>query len=353
MAKYQHLRRKDERCVRDSLLRLTATQDVYGIKPGGEAHCLYTILWRFQQIKNSKEVGTMKWRSVNFASCQPAEQQWIQAQKYRIAKHTNARLLREADDVDDMDDMEAGHEETMDDLATAPEDISLYHQASQLPLDFVHPHPQHHSYESQTHHQTPLSLDILASMQPDLDHHNASAPTTATEFSHQSFALSHTQDTDVIPSQHSHHNHGFNFNGGHITISGAFEPAINLSAYDTFETQDTGLGSLHTLADDGFADLGLAVGENGELVAVGTENDLQDHADLACYSMKPNWQHANLTSHLENAAEKYHAYLPQSHSRSQATHGHEVMHGHDMYQQVSHSQGEDLGLHDSHVGHGL
>jgi transcriptional enhancer factor len=124
-------------------------------------------------------------------------------------------------------------------------------------------------------------------------------------------------------------------------------------SYDTFATQDTGLGGLYALADGGFADLGLAVGENGELVAVGTEHDLQDHADLACYSTKPNWQHANLISHLENAAEQYHAYLPHSHSQSQTTQGHDVMHGHDLYQQVSQSQVYDLGLHDSHVGHGL
>jgi transcriptional enhancer factor len=91
---------------------------------------------------------------------------------------------------------------------------------------------------------------------------------------------------------------------------------------------------------------------------VGTDNDLQDHADLACYSTKPNWQHANLISQLENAAEQYHAYLPHDNHHIQATQGHEVLHGHDMYQQVSQSQGDDLvghGLHDSHVGvgHGL
>jgi transcriptional enhancer factor len=350
MSKYLHLRHKDERYVRDSLLRLTAIQDVYGIKPGGEAQCLFTILWRFQQTKNSAEVGTVKWRSVNFAGCQPTEQQWIQEQEYRIGSNTRARMMREADSMDDLDEMEAGHEEAMDNSASAPVDLSLYHQASQLPLDFAHPHPIHHSYEVQLHHPPPLSLDILASMQPDLDHINASASTTAMDFSHQSFAFSHTQDTGVLPSQHTNNNNDFDFNGGQITISGAFEPVINLSAYDTFVPQDNGLESLHALADDGFADLGLAVGENGELVAFGTENDLQEHADLACYSTKPNWQHSNLISHLENAVEHYHAYLPNSQhdqSHGQAPQGHEALNGHDMYQQVT--QGEDLDLHDGGV----
>jgi transcriptional enhancer factor len=82
MARYQQLRYKDETIVRDSLLRLTVTQKAYGIRPGGDAQYLFTVLWRFQQTRNSAEVGTMKWRSVNFASCRPTEQQWIQEQEY-------------------------------------------------------------------------------------------------------------------------------------------------------------------------------------------------------------------------------------------------------------------------------
>jgi transcriptional enhancer factor len=152
------------------------------------------------------------------------------------------------------------------------------------------------------------------------------------------------------------HDNDFDFNDGHITISGAFEPAINLSAYESFATQSTGLEGLHALAGlehDGFAGLGLAVGEHGQLVAVGADNEMQDHADLACYSTKPNWQHANLISQLENAAEQYHSYLGHDNSHRQATQGHEVLHGHDVYQQIS--QGEELGLHDvqADVNHGL
>jgi transcriptional enhancer factor len=225
MARYQQLRHKDEKIVRDSLLRLTATQDVYGIKPGGEAQCLFTILWRFQQTRNTAEVGIMKWRSVNFSNCRPTEQQWIQEQEYRIANNARLRILRETEDMDDMVEMEVGHEEGMDNPASAPENLSLYQQASQLPLDFAHPHSTPHSYEVQPHHQPPpLSLDILTSMQPDLV--NGSAPTTATDFSHQSFALSQTQDSGVVHSKHAHNDNDFDFNGGHITISGAFEPAI-------------------------------------------------------------------------------------------------------------------------------
>ncbi|RMZ73760.1 Regulatory abaA [Pyrenophora seminiperda CCB06] len=337
LAKYQNLRHKDEKCVRDSLLRLTATQDIYGIMPGtGDAQCLFTILWRFQQIRNSAEVGSMKWRSVSFARC--IEQGWCQEMEYKT------------------EEIEGGRGE-LDNVPPVAEDISLYQQASQLPLEFQHP-PADHSYGLQPHqeHPTPsLSLDILASMQPDLDHVNASATTTATDFSRQSFALAQTQD--LLPS--NTHN-DFDFDGGHITISGAFEPAINLSAYDGFgiASQSAGLESLHALAGlehDELANMGLAVGEHGQLVAVDASNHMQDPADLACYSTKPNWHHTNLISHLENAAEQYHPYLAHdehSHSRQ----GHEVIHVHDMYQQVSQEEGLVVqGLHDAHVGvnHGL
>ncbi|KAF1831589.1 hypothetical protein BDW02DRAFT_581921 [Decorospora gaudefroyi] len=329
MAKYTRFRYKDENCVRDSLLRLTATQNVYGIKLGGEAQCLFTVLWRFQQTRNSAEVGSMKWREVGFANCQmPSEKKWIQEQEYKAG---------------DMENMEDGHEEEMDCPVSASEDISLYHQASQLPLGFSHP-PTVHSYAVQPnhdHHHPQLSLDIMASIQPDL---NISEPTTATDYLQQGFALSQTQDT--VPS-HAH-DHDFHFNGGHISMSGAFEPAIHLSAYEDFASQSTSLQGLHALAGlehDGFASLGLADGEHGQLVPVGANgNDVHDVTGLACCSTKPNWQHANLISHLENAAEQYHYH------HDQASHGHEVLHAHDVYPHVS--QGEEIvthGLHDAHV----
>ncbi|EDU47670.1 predicted protein [Pyrenophora tritici-repentis Pt-1C-BFP] len=335
LAKYQNLRHKDEKSVRDSLLRLTATQDIYGIMPGtGDAQCLFTILWRFQQTRNSAEVGSMKWRSVSLARCQPAiEQRWCQEMEYKTEV------------------MERDHEEILDDPTPATADISLYQQASQLPLDFAHPHADH-PYGVQSHQEHPppsLSLDILASMQPDLEHVDASATTTATEFSRQSFALSHTQD--LLPS--NAHN-DFDFDGGHITISGAFEPAINLSAYDSFgiASQSTGLESLHALAGlehDELANMGLAVGEHGQLVAVDTSSHMQDPTDLACYSTKLNWHHADLISHLENAAEQYHPYLTHD-DHEQSKQGHEVIHAHDIYQQVNQEEGLVVqGLHEAHA----
>lgn len=343
LAKYQNLRHKDEKCVRDSLLRLTATQDIYGIMPGtGDAQCLLTILWRFQQTRNSAEVGSMKWRSVNFSRCQPAmEQTWCQEMEYKT------------------EDIEGGHEEALGDPVPVPEDISLYHEASQLPLNFQDPHADHsYGIPSQQEHPLPsLSLDILASMQPDLDHVHASATTSATNFSRQSFALSHARD--LMPSS-AHNNNDFDFDGGHITISGAFEPAINLSAYDSFGivSQSAGLECLHALTSlehDELANMGLAVGEYGQLVAVDASSHMQDPTDLACYSTKPNWHHANLISHLENAAEQCHPY-PGHEDHEQSRQGHEVLHGHDIYQQVSQEEGlVAQGLHDAHAStnHGL
>lgn len=339
MLKYQSLRHKDENCVKRSLLRLTATQEVYGIKPGtGEAQCVLTILWRFEQTRSSAEVGSMKWRAVSFGNCDPAqEQKWIKEEDHIIPN---------------MEEMHDDHEEVMESLVSVPMETPLYHQSSVLPMEFQHPHATHHAYAVQPthHHQPQLSLDILASMQqPDLDHHSASAPTTATatDYSQQSLpsSMCHSQDTVASYS----HDNDFNFDGGHITIAGAFEPAINLSAYDSFASQSTGLDSLHALANidhDTFAGLGLAVGENGELVSIprGTTT-LHDSVDAACYSTKPSWHPPNFISNLENAAAQYNPYRDQ-HDHSQATQGHELLHGMDAFH-----AGPDLvahGLHDPH-----
>lgn len=337
MLKYQSLRLKDENCVKRSLLRLTAVQDVYGIKEGtGEALCVLTILWRFEQTRSSAEVGSMKWRAVSFSSCNPAqEQKWIKEEDHTLSN---------------LDDLHDDHEEVMDSLVSVPMETPLYHQSSVLPMGFQHPHPTHHAYAVQPSHshQPQLSLDILASMQqPDLDHHSASAPTTATatDYSQQSLPSSMCHSQDAVAS-YSHDN-DFNFDGGHITISGAFEPAIHLSAYDSFSTQSSGLDGLHALAGidhDSFASLGLAVGENGELVSIPRSDNLHDPVDAACYSTKPNWHHANLISSLESAAAQYNPY--REHDHAQATQGHELIHGLDAY------AGGDLvahGLHDAHV----
>ncbi|KAF2820437.1 hypothetical protein CC86DRAFT_429180 [Ophiobolus disseminans] len=309
MTKYQNLRHSDKGCVSKSLLRLTATQDIYGIKPGkrGEAECLFTILWRFQQTKYSVEVGRMRWRAVKFDSHRPAavDQHWIKEEDHHSVT---------------VDDLNSGQEEVLRCFNNASQEASLFQHVPH-PLDFSQ-HPSHHVYDLQeqhTQHPLQLQLDILASLQPNLEQSHASAASSAsTDYSQPSLSnVSHGHDAIGIYAPDANN---FDFDGGHITISGAFEPAINLSAYDGFATQGTGLEGLHALAGldhDGYS-LGLTCADGDELVNV---NDMHD-ADLACYSTKPNWQHANLISHLESAAEQYHAYL----GHDQATHGHDVLH---------------------------
>jgi hypothetical protein len=68
MSKYQSLRHKDDSLVSRSLMKLTATQDVYGISLSSAPECILTILWRFRQTRESDEVGVMKWRAVFFSS---------------------------------------------------------------------------------------------------------------------------------------------------------------------------------------------------------------------------------------------------------------------------------------------
>ncbi|KAH9863588.1 hypothetical protein J1614_009520 [Plenodomus biglobosus] len=361
MLKYQSLRHKDENCVKRSLLRLTATQDVYGIERGThKAQCVLTILWRFEQTRSTAEVGSMKWRPVSFNNCQTSmDQKWIKEEDH----HTAPRM----DLADDAAD-------TMDGLVSIPVENSLYHPST-LPLD---PYTSHHytvepSHHTQNHAQPQLSLDILASMQqPDLEHHSASAPTTATgtDYSQGSLpsSLCHSQDA-IASSSYAHDANNFDFNGGHITISGAFEPSINLGAYDGFGT-NAELDGLHALAGldhehDSFAGLGLAVGENGELISVPRDNGMGVGAVGAvgiesCYSTKPNWHHANLISSLENAAESYHSYHPSHnhnprahHDSLEATSGHELLRNGGVGVHASYAgANEELvahGLHDGHV----
>ncbi|CBX97559.1 hypothetical protein IAQ61_001227 [Plenodomus lingam] len=373
MLKYQSLRHKDENCVKRSLLRLTATQDVYGIERGThKAQCVLTILWRFEQTRSTAEVGSMKWRPVSFNNCQNSlDQKWIKED------HHTAPRLNIADTTTD----------SMDGLVSLPVENSLYHPSS-LPLD---PYSTHHfavqpSHHNQNHNQPQLSLDILASMQqPDLEHHSASAPNTATgtDYSQGSLpsSLCHSQDA-IASSSYPHDANDFDFNGGHITISGAFEPSINLGAYDAFGT-NAELDGLHALAGlehdhDSFAGLGLAVGENGELISVPRDDGLGVGVGVgggvvgieSCYSTKPNWHHSNLISSLENAAESYHQASYHSghghnhshnhnHNHLEATPGHELLRNtnvaapvpvHSSYPAVHAT--EDLvahGLHDAHV----
>jgi transcriptional enhancer factor len=347
MMKYQSMRHKDEGCVSKSLLRLTATQDVYGIKPGtGEAECLLTILWRFTQTRSSAEVGSMNWRAVSFENHQSTnvEQGWIGE---KIDTGVN------------IEDLNGGHGTVMDCSTSAPHDLSLYQQVSHLPVDFVHQHPSHHGFgmhDQHPQHDPQLHLDVLTAMQPDLEHaHASAAPSASTDYSQHSLpSLSHSRDTVGLYPQDPN---DFDFNGGHITISGAFDPAINMSEYDNLANQSAGLEGLHTLVgldQDGY-NLGLACAAGNELVDVNVSNGLQS-GNLSCYSTKPNWHHTNLISQLENAAEQYHTYV----DHGQATHGHDHMQRHHILAGPSPAltQGEELvahGLHDAHVNvnHGL
>jgi transcriptional enhancer factor len=347
MTKYQNLRHRDEGCIRKSLLRLTATQDVYGIKPGtGEAERVLTILWRFTQTRSSAEVGSMNWRVVNFETRQPPaiEQGWNNENENNDQK---------------VEVLQGGHEGILDCSTSAPLETSLYQQVPHLNLDYLHQQPAHHDYSvPNTHIQHPpqLNMDVLASLQPDLEHaHASAAPSASTDYSQQSLpSLAHSRDTVGLYGQDPN---DFDFSGGHITISGAFDPTMNLHDYDGLTNQGTGLDGLHALVgldQDGY-NLGLACATGNELVDVGVGNDLQD-SNLACYSTKPNWQHSNLISELENAAEQYHAYA----DHGQATHGHDGLIRHHTLAGPTPAltQGEDLlaqSLHEPHINmnHGL
>jgi len=338
MMKYQMLRHRDENCIGRSLLRLTATQDVYGIKPGkgGEAECLLTILWRFTQTRSSAEVGSMNWRAVNFDNRQTTAigQDWMDDKIHHGVK---------------LEPWNGGHEDALDALDNVSQGNSQFHQLSH-PLDFDH---DDHAYDLQpTHGQPPpqLHLYILASLQPDLERPHASAsPSASTDYSQHSLGNpTHNHDPVGIYAPDPN---DFDFDGGHINISGSFDPAINLSAYDGYATHSTGLEGLTALAGldhDGYS-LGLACANGNELVDVGVGNDLHD-PNLACYSTKPNWQHANLISQLEQAAEHYDTYL----DHDQTTHAHVGLQTLPTLAGPSPAltQGEEVvghGLHDAHI----
>lgn len=201
MSKYQSLRHRDG-LVGRSLMKLTATQDVYGVDPNGAAECLLTLLWRFRQTRDSAEVGVMKWRAVSFGTPQMAlKQEWAKAE-----------ALSEMDS-DLLDTINA----TATELSTAqhietPYAHSLIHQEhhqlhqQQLPLQ------QHIPYVYPAPSQTP-PLHLA----PATDHSFPPLP-----------QLSHTQDT--APSGYDLNE--FDFTGGRIDISGAFSPTMLAAAYE-------------------------------------------------------------------------------------------------------------------------
>jgi transcriptional enhancer factor len=345
MSKYQSLRHKDENLVGRSLMKLTATQDVYGVKPNGEAECVLTILWRFRQTRDSAEVGAMKWRAVSFGAPQSGlKQEWS-----------------EPSPVDDMS-------EELIDIAPSQSQHqhpsnTLYHQPSSLNQQLLH-----QAYAVQPYHAQPpqLHIDTLTTWPcsaPDLDQPSASAaPSTATDHSFASIPnLSHSQDTASGFDAND-----FDFTGGRIDISGAFSPAI-MAQYDAYPaSQSNDLSSLNALAGldhQSLLDMGL---NPNDIAQIGVSNSasMQDPnlSQVQSYhSTKPvpSWNHnAALISSLENAAETYHSpwtRQQQHHHQQQQNHAHvhHHQHHHQHQQQQHHSQHHPLPTYpsDDLIGH--
>lgn len=295
MSKYQSLRHKDESLVGRSLMKLTATQDVYGINPSGGAECILTILWRFRQTRDSVEVGQMKWRAVSFGALQTGlKQEWTKQES--------------------LDTMDA------DLLDMAPSQAQPTQQAvynTQSTLDQL----AHHAYAVQPYHTQPqppqLHIDTLSSWPctaPDLSTPSASAaPSTATDHSFASLPhMSHSQDT--APGFDAH---DFDFTGAPIALSSAFSPAI-MASCDFFPGSQadalSGMTALHAMDHQSLLEMGLSA---NDIAALGVGSTHLSDASLAhmgntgvqgCYSTKPvpSWAHSGaLISSLESAAEGY------------------------------------------------
>ncbi|KAI4706543.1 hypothetical protein J4E89_008610 [Alternaria sp. Ai002NY15] len=327
----QNLTHKSEESVKESLQHLAAIQYIYGVVANtGEVRCLTTVLWRFQQTSESAEVGNIEWRSVKFAGHRSAAGE----------RHCYEAISK----TEDSEDTEDGHKRTPAVPTSTHTVAAPYYQTTQLPLELAQTHISHHSYETEPHHAylpPPLSVGVLGPMQPDSDHLDTSVATTTAEFPGESFPLSRTSGMTSPDTQ----GNDFNFNGGHVGFRGNFESG-NSQVYGGFLSQSTGQEGLHTLAGlehDEFATMGLAVGEHGQLIPVDANNDLHYSTHAACYSAKPNWQHAHLVSHLENAAEQYRPYLSHA-GHAQVAPNHGTVHGHDPYQQVGQRQDSVTGI---------
>lgn len=300
MSKYQTLRHKDDDLVNRSLRKLTATQDVYGISPSGDAECVLTILWRFRQTRDSVEVGQMRWRAVSFDALQNGlRQEWT---KPESLGDMDSELL----------DMNNGSQ------SQPPLSASLYSQQSTL--DQL----AQHAYAVQPYHTNPqppqLHIDTLASWPctaPDLSTPSASAaPSTATDHSFASLPhMSHSQDTVTGFDAND-----FDFTGGRIDISGAFSPAI-LASYEAFSaSHGDNLSSLNALSGmdhQSLLEMGLSANDIAAIGVTPTHSIVADSAVSQlgpgggvpnCYSTKPvpSWhQGPNLISSLESQAEGY------------------------------------------------
>ncbi|KAF3002365.1 hypothetical protein E8E13_000149 [Curvularia kusanoi] len=225
MSKYQSLRHKDDSLVSRSLMKLTATQDVYGVSPSGAAECILTILWRFRQTRDSAEVGVMKWRAVSFGSLQTGlKQEWTKAESLseidsELLDIGNASAVGTAVNTDTL-------------YPTHSLTHSSQHAQQQQQLSTQHlPYAVQHPSFSTNHTPQPPSLHIdtlhWPSTAPDLSTSASAAPSTATDHSFTSIPhLSHSQDTASGCDLND-----FDFTGGRIDITGAFSPAI-MAAYE-------------------------------------------------------------------------------------------------------------------------
>lgn len=358
MSKYQSLRHKDDNLVGRSLMKLTATQDVYGVNSSGTAECVLTILWRFRQTRDSAEVGVMKWRAVSFGSPQSGlKQEWTKQ-----------------DSIDDIGD------ELLDIATSQPHHSSnsIYHQQASLGQ------LTHHPYAVQPYQSQPpqLHIDTLSTWPctaPDLSTPSASAaPSTATDHSFASLPnLSHSQDT-TAPGFDAN---DFDFTGGRIDITGAFSPAI-MAQYDAF-SQSGDLSSLNALAGmdhQSLLEMGLSAHDIASIGVAPTQSLDPSLGQLSvgsvagsasvqsCYSTKPlpSWAHNNnttLISSLESQAETGSYVSPwagraQNHNHVQHQHQQQGHHQHHQQQQQhqhqqTHAQMGHLASYtDDLVGHG-
>ncbi|KAJ4399336.1 hypothetical protein N0V91_009525 [Didymella pomorum] len=303
MSKYQTLRHKDDSLVGRSLMKLTATQDVYGISPSGGAECILTILWRFRQTRDSVEVGQMKWRAVSFGSLNNGTQL-----KEEWSKPSLSALGTEDFDLAPSNaytTQSLNPQSTLDQLAAHAYAVQPYSTAV-----------------SQPHGQPQLHIDTLADWAgaaPDLSTPSASAaPSTATDHSFASLPhMSHSQDTAPGCDMNE-----FDFTGGQINISGAFSPAIMASQDFYPGTSVDNLGGLNALTGmdhQSLLEMGLSANDIAAL-GVGSTHGLADASFSqggaaggggsvqSCYSTKPvpSWaQSGALISSLESAAEGY------------------------------------------------
>ncbi|KAJ4357592.1 uncharacterized protein N0V89_002168 [Didymosphaeria variabile] len=286
----QPARTRYEELVRRELQNMTAAQDIYGIKDGEQVRLL-TILWRFSQTRYSHEAGRMTWRVANFGHRR--EKKWMKDEE--LSHIRNAKELHPS--------------HTSSSLSMLSIPTSSHSMYPTLPLDFNHPF-------GNTQPQIDLdALDALAST--DFSNSNsATAPSLANDYSqtHSLPSLTHSQDTSGVPQQPGSYPdaNDFDFDGGHITISGCLaplEPAIHLGTYDSYApnvngmhhhnntlpnlSSITGLESQHTLPENAFGDL-------ASLAHISTAG-----MPGGCYATKPSWHHPSLISQLENAAEQF------------------------------------------------